>query len=377
MKVHEKGIGMGENVSYEDIERAAKRKWDQISHPLDSLGVLETDVTRLCAMQGSLLAPDISKRAAVVFCGDHGVVEEGVTQTGQDVTRIMAEEFAAGNGIVNIFAGRVGADVFAVDVGMNCPRYPEKEIVTGAVIDRKVAFGTNNLYRGDAMTEEEMKKALSAGIEVCTVLKEQGYRILTCGEMGIGNTTSSSIIAAALTGLSAEEVTGRGAGLSHAGLEKKTEVVRKVLAELRDEQPREMEHSYPSNAETGLAAPEKVLMRAGGFEVAGMTGLFLGAAKCHIPVIIDGVISAAAALLAARIDSEAQRYMLASHVSQEIAAQHLLRALGLEAPITAGLHQGEGTGALLLLPLLDMAIDVYRDMGSFDDMSIESYKRME
>lgn len=397
-------------MRYEEIEKEAKLKWDHISHPLDSLGGFETDVARLCAMQGSAAAPDLKRRAAVVFCGDHGVVAEGVTQTGQDVTRIMADEFAAGGGIVNIFAKRAGADVFTVDMGMNCPQYPTKEIVKDAVIDRKVARGTKDLYLEPAMTEIQMQEALASGAEICIGLKKAGYQILTCGEMGIGNTTSSSIITAALTGLSAEDVTGRGAGLSDTGLEKKKEVVRKVLAELRQNagavKPLENASSpgapqdapsskllqdapsskllqdapsskLPQNASSpdSPVDPFKVLIRAGGFEIAGMTGLYLGAARCHMPVIIDGVISGAAALCAARIDPESRNYMLASHVSYEIAGIYLLRALGLQAPITSNLHQGEGTGALMLLPLLDMAIDVYREMGSFEDLSIESYKR--
>ena len=345
---------------YHQTIRLAKERWDNITHPLDGLGRMEELVIRLCGTQSSPVPPVLDKKGVVTFCGDHGVVKRGVTQTGQDVTRIMAENFAAGNGIVSILTKAAGASSYVIDVGMNTKNYRQKQLMTGAVIDRKAARGTKDLAEGPAMTAESCRKAIDAGIEICCELKARGYTVLAAGEMGIGNTTPSGALTAILTGIDPEAVVGRGAGLSDEGFARKKEAVAEAVRRVRDNK---------------ITDAEQILAECGGYEVAGMTGLFLGAPRCGMAVVIDGVISAAAALVAVRIDPRTRRYLIASHMSQEPAMKHLMKELGLKPIIRANMHQGEGTGAVMLFPLMDMACDVYRKMGSFDKFGIIAYER--
>ena len=326
------------------IEEEAWRRWDSIAKPLRGLGLLEEAVARIAGMTRTVEV-DLSRRAVAVFCADNGVVEEGVTQTGQEVTAVVTENLSKGDTSVCKMARVAHADVFPVDIGVKCA-------VTGEnILPRKVAHGTRNMTKGPAMTREETVKALEVGIELMQDLKQQGYRIVATGEMGIGNTTTSSAVASVLLGLPPEEVTGRGAGLSSEGLARKRLAVRRAIA---------CNAPDPSDA-------FDVLQKVGGLDLAGMAGAFLGGA-------IDGFISAAAALLAARMCPAVVDYMLASHVSGEPAARLLLQELGLTPFLTANMTLGEGTGAVAALPLLDMACAVYGTMRTFEQISIEPYQ---
>ncbi len=341
--------------------RKAQEHWDSIAKPIDGLGLLESYVTKLCKVAANPVPPDIKKRALLVLCGDHGVVAEGVTQCGSEVTRIVAANLAEGRSTVNIMAKCAGADVYVIDAGIEGADYSEKELALGTVVDRKVEKGCKNIAREAAMTAEQCQKALQTGQELVGELKEKGYTIIATGEMGIGNTTPTSALASLFLGKEPETVTGRGAGLSEDGLRKKREAVRLACERA---------------VRKGLRDPVEILAEVGGFEIAMMSGVFLGGVRYGIPIVIDGVISAVAALAASKLDPRVNDFLLASHISEEPAGQLALEALGAEAILHGRMHLGEGTGAAALFPLLDMAVEVYARMGSFEDYDIEAYERM-
>ena len=329
---------------------AAKERWDSIAKPLGSFGLLEEMIQKIAAVQGSPDV-DISSRTAVVMCGDHGVVCEGVTQCGQEVTAECAKAIAEGRSNVNALAAAYKVDVMAIDVGIAADiHYP-------ALINKKVVYGTKNIAQGSAMTREQTERAIVVGIDTVRQLKSSGTQLIITGEMGIGNTTPTSAIASVILDLTPEETTGRGAGLSSEGLQRKINIVKKAI-EIND---------------VSADAPLELLQKLGGAEIAAMTGLFLGGAYYRIPVIIDGVISAAAAAVAYALQPLCRDYMLASHSSGEPAGKGLLAYCGLKAPINAGLRLGEGTGGLLLVPLLDGALALYNNAHRFDETTIERY----
>lgn len=326
----------------------SKKKWDSIAKPLHSLGKLEDNLIQIAGMTGSA-AIDVRKKALVIMCADNGVVEEGVTQSGQEVTALVAENFLSCQATAAILCRQTGADVIPVDIGM---------VTDTKVMNRKIAYGTKNLTKEPAMTREEAIRALETGISMVQELAEQGYKVIATGEMGIGNTTTSSALAAVFLNRDVEEMTGRGAGLSSKGLEKKVQVIRDAIAL---HQP-------------GFHDAIDVLACLGGFDIAGMAGLFIGGAICRIPVVLDGFISSVAALTAVQICPACRNYMLASHVSKEPAAQLVLDALKLEAPLHCDMCLGEGSGAVMLFPILDMASNIYEKMSTFDDISLDAYQ---
>ena len=340
--------------------RLARRRWDNIAKPIDSLGLLEDMVVKLCCIRGEEVPADMRKRALLIFCGDHGVVKEGVTQTGSEVTRIVSENFAKGRSSVNYMAKAAGVDIYTIDLGMDTPAYPEKQLRQGAVIDRKIERGCGNIAVEPAMTLCQCRKAIDTGMELAGKLKEMGYAIIATGEMGIGNTTPTSALTAIFLNLPAGEVTGKGAGLSKEGYRKKCRIVEQVVARVRKK---------------ALCDPLEILAEAGGYEIAGMTGVFLGGIKYRIPIVIDGAISAIAALAAQKMDGRAADFMFASHQSKEAASGLILEALKLSPPVQADMCLGEGTGAMTLFPLLDMAMEVYGNMGDFTEYQIGAYER--
>ena len=329
----------------------AKARWDSIAKPLGSLGALEDAVIRIAGMTGSPDV-DISKRAVVVMCADNGVVAEGVTQTGQEVTAIVAENMSTGDTSVCAMSRAAGAEVVPVDIGTAVP-------VTGARIRQKcVRRGTANMTRGPAISREEAVQAILAGVEIARELRGQGVKLLATGEMGIGNTTTSSALAAVLLNRPVEDMTGRGAGLSSEGLQRK---VRAIETAVRVNRP------DPGDV-------LDVLHKVGGLDIAGLAGVFLGGALCRTPVLVDGFISSVAALVAARLCPHCKDYMLGSHASEEPASQLVLSELNLRPFLYAGMRLGEGTGAVAVMPLLDMGLAVYREMTTFEDTNIEAYQ---
>ena len=334
----------------ENARRACRAKWDDVAKPLGSFGALEDMTAQIAAVQGTPDV-DISRRRCVVFCADHGVVEEGVTQTGSDVTAICAKAIAEGTSNVNAIAASVGCEVTAVDIGM-C-----SDVCADGLLNRKIAYGTRNFTKHPAMTRDECERALLTGAALAGEFQAQGCSMLLTGEMGIGNTTPTAALAAFFLRQPASQLTGRGAGLSDAGFSRKIEAIQTALS---------LHHPDPND-------PVGILAALGGLEIAGMAGLYLGGAYHRIPVVIDGVISAAAAVAAAKICPCSVQFMLASHASDEPAGEGLLHLLGLRPVIQAGLRLGEGTGGLLLLPLLDAALSLYRRAHRFDSLPFERY----
>ena len=332
---------------------AVKERWDSIAKPLGSFGILEDMIQKIGSVQGTADV-DISRRTAVVMCGDHGVVSEGVTQCGNEVTAECAKAIAEGRSNINAVALQFDINIAAVDMGI------ASDVQCKKLINRKIAYGTQNMTIGSAMTAEQTECAIVTGMDIVGQLKDDGVQLLITGEMGIGNTTSASAIASVMLEMPAEQVTGRGAGLSTDGLKRKIAAVKKAI-----------EINSPDRNQ-----PFEVLQKLGGFEIAGMTGLFLGGAYYHIPVIIDGVISAAAAAIAYGIQPLCSEYMLASHCSDEPAGKGLLKFCGLTPVINAGMRLGEGTGGVMLTPLLDGAVALYKNAHRFDETSIERYSEL-
>lgn len=330
----------------------AQWKWDHVAKPLHSLGLLEDMIVKIAGIHQTADV-HIDKRCALVFCADHGVVAEGVSQSDSEVTALVARSIAEGTANINLMASCANADVYAVDMGMLNP-------VPGT-IERRIAAGTANMAKRSAMTYEQARCALQAGIDLVGEMKEKGYQIILTGEMGIGNTTASTAMSCALLGFAPEELTGRGAGLSDAGLLRKKNAIERALSV-----------NQPDSND-----PVDVLAKVGGLEIAGMAGAFLGGVKHRVPVVIDGVISAVAALVAARICPEAKDFMLPSHMSREPAALHIMDELNLKPIIHADMALGEGTGAVALLPLLDMALRVYHGPHTFDDLGMDAYTPQE
>ncbi len=339
----------------ERMEYFAKKRWDSIAKPLRSLGVLEDAIVQIAGMTRST-AISLERCALLICCADNGVVEEGVTQTGQEVTAIVTENLTKGNSCACLMAEHCGIDVVPVDLGVAGKL--EKLGKKHPLVSMKVMSGTKNMAKEPAMSRKEAEQAILYGIELVKREKEMGYTLLATGEMGIGNTTTSSAVVSVLLGKDPQEMTGRGAGLSDEGLQKKIEVIRQAI------------HLHQPDKKDGI----DVLSKVGGLDLAGMTGIFLGGAIYQIPVVIDGFISAAAALAAAVICPTAKDYMLASHVSAEPAAKEVLKVLGKQPVIQAGMCLGEGTGAVAAIPLFQMAAKIYNEMSTFQENEIEEYK---
>lgn len=338
------------NAVDESARIRANERWNSVAKPLGSLGLLENAVEKIAAITGSENV-DIDKRAVVVMCADNGVVCEGVTQSDSSVTAICAKAIAEGTSNINRMAQSFGAEVLAVDIGINW------DVECERLLKRKIAYGTENIAAGPAMSISQAEQAIIVGMDIVRELKKSGVKIIVTGEMGIGNTTTASALSAVLLGLPPERVTGRGAGLSSTALKRKIEVVEQAIAVNKPDKSKSVE----------------LLAKLGGYDIAGMTGLFLGGAFYHIPVVIDGVISGVAAVIANLINPLSAQYMLASHVSGEPAGKLLLERIGLKPLITAEMRLGEGTGGVLLLPLLDGALSVYNHAHRFDELKMERY----
>lgn len=333
----------------EAARAAAHAHWAGLAKPLGGLGALETLLEDAAALTGSA-ALDVSRRAVLVLCSDNGVVAQGVSQTDQSVTRAVAENLAARRTSVCQMARTAHCDVVPVDMGMAGDPVP-------GVTDCRIAAGTADFTQGPAMTRAQAVEAVGRGIRLVQEQKAAGVQLLATGEMGIGNTTTSSAVAAVLLGQPVERMTGRGAGLSDEGLARKVDAIcRGILRNKPD----------PTD-------PLDVLAKLGGFDLAGLCGVFLGGALEGVPVVMDGFISGVAALCAVQLCPTAAKAVFASHCSSEPAARLVLDALGKAPLLTAGLHLGEGTGAVASIPLWDMALAVYGGCYSFAEGGIAPY----
>lgn len=336
----------------QNIERRVKQNWDRVAKPLDGLGAFEGIIARIGAILGTEDI-DITKKAVIVMCADNGIVAEGVSQSGQEVTAAVTENLGKNNTSVCKMAKAAGADIIAVDIGVNTDK------IFPGVTNKKIRKGTNDFLIEPAMSGQEALQAIQTGMELVKECKDAGYTLLGTGEMGIGNTTTSAAMAAALLDVSPETVSGRGAGLSDAGLVKKRQVIAEALKKYQ----------------LKSTEPMQILCSVGGLDIAGLCGVFLGGAKYHIPIVIDGVISAVAALTAERLSPGTKEYMIPSHRGKEPAAELLMKELGLHPVIDAGLALGEGTGAVMMFSLLDMAMTLYETGATFGDFHIEEYHR--
>ena len=333
----------------ETARAAAHAHWASLAKPLGGLGRLETLLEDAAALTGSAQL-EISRRTVLVLCADNGVVAQGVSQTDQSVTRAVAENLAARRTSVCQMAKTAHCAVLPVDMGIAGGPVP-------GVLDCRIAAGTADFTQGAAMTRAQAVEAIAKGIALVKKQKAQGDTLLATGEMGIGNTTTSSAVASVLLNQPAEVMTGRGAGLSDAGLARKIDAIRRGIAVNRPD----------------AADVLDVLAKLGGFDIAGLCGVFLGGALEGVPVLMDGFISGVAALCAVRLCPAAEKAVFASHCSTEPAARLVLDALGKAPLLTAGLHLGEGTGAVASIPLWDMALAVYDQCYSFTEGGIAPY----
>lgn len=343
-----------EDIDAGIFEESVKH-WNSIAKPLHGLGKLEEMISRIAAIQRNVI-PRIDKKTIIIMCADNGIVEEGVSQTGQEVTAIVTKNFTTGDTSVNKMAKHVNAGIIPVDIGVNadfCASIP--------LHHAKVAKGTRNFRKADAMTKEEALKAIQIGMDLVQRCKREGTQIIGTGEMGIGNTTTSAAMASVLLNLPVGEVTGRGAGLSGEGLKNKIKVISDGILKRK---PRADD-------------PLDVLCKLGGLDIAGLVGVFLGGARYQVPVCLDGLITSVAALAAKRICPKTTQYMLASHLSKEPAGKKIMEELCLRPVIDANLALGEGTGACLLFGMLDTAMCVYENRTTFADIQIDDYREME
>ncbi|WP_231502678.1 nicotinate-nucleotide--dimethylbenzimidazole phosphoribosyltransferase [Blastococcus sp. URHD0036] len=334
-------------------ERAARERLDRMTKPPGSLGVLEDVAAQLAGIAGACPAPLPVPAAVAVFAADHGVHAQGVTPWPQEVTAQMVANFLAGGAVVNAFAAQLGADVVVVDVGVATPYAVEQ---TDRLIRSAIRSGTADLAVGPAMSLDEARRAVEAGIEVATALAAD-HACLVTGDMGIANTTASAALVCAFTGAPAAAATGRGTGVDDPTLARKVAVVERAVGRLP---------GRPATPEQALAT----LAEVGGLEHAAIAGFVIGAAAARLPVLLDGVIAGAAALVAAALCPTALEYALAGHSSAEPGHALALQALGMRPLLGLDLRLGEGTGALLSLPLVASAARALQDVATFDSAGV-------
>jgi nicotinate-nucleotide--dimethylbenzimidazole phosphoribosyltransferase len=328
--------------------KQARSHLDNLTKPLGSLGRLEDIAARFLAIRNGKIDTPL-KKAAYVFAADHGIVAEGVSAYPKDVTRQMVLNFLQQGAAINVLARLHDAELTIVDVGVDA----DFGALPG-LLHRKVRSGTRNMLHEPAMTEEEMLQALQVGLQLANAAQEKGQTLIGVGEMGIGNTTSASAIAAVLTRQAPAVVTGKGAGLEKSAQEHKIRVVDAILRKHFGENP------YASE----VPAPE-VLRCVGGLEIAAMVGLVLGAGRYRIPIVMDGFISTAAAALAYALEPRAKEYLFAGHRAEEPGHRFLLEYVGLDPILTLNMRLGEGTGAVLAMPIIESALRLYSDMATF------------
>ncbi len=327
----------------------ARERLDSLTKPQGSLGRLEEFAQRIVAITGNPMPHLFEKRAIFVFAGDHGVVDEGVSLFPKEVTVQMVHNFLSGGAAINVLASHAGAEVVVVDIGVDHDFADEP-----GLIRRKVVRGTNNMRKGPAMTRDKATRTIETGIALAREYADRGYHLFGTGDMGIGNTTPSSAIASVMTGAPPADVTGKGTGISDDSLACKVTVIEDAIA-LNRPDPHD---------------PLDVLAKVGGAEIGGIAGLILGAASLGIPVVIDGLISTAGAIIAWALEPAAADYMFAAHNSVEKGHRLMLERMGLEPILDMGLRLGEGTGAALAITLIEAGLRIYREMATFEEAGV-------
>lgn len=335
-----------ENVNNKAIRQANKRI-TSLAKPLKSLGKLEEMAVKLSGITGKV-KNEINKKIVIIMCSDNGVVEEGVASAPQSVTLSQTINFTKGLTGVAVLAKANNAELMVVDVGINC------DFTHPNVINKKIRKSTDNIAKGPAMSYEEAVQGILIGVDAVKKAKDEGYEILGVGEMGIGNTSTSSAVLSALTGVSVEEVVGRGAGITNEAFIKKISVVKQAL-----------KINKPNKKD-----PIDVVSKVGGFDIAAMAGVFLGAAYYKIPVVIDGFISIVAALIALRLNDKVRDYMFTSHVSKEVGYNVAIKELELSPILNLDMGLGEGSGCPLAFSIMNSACAVMNNMATFEEAEI-------
>jgi nicotinate-nucleotide--dimethylbenzimidazole phosphoribosyltransferase len=315
--------------------------------PPGSLGLLEDIAVKLAGITG-VIGGSIKKKTIIVMCADNGVTEEKVSSFPADISTLVAETMLKGISGVSVLARHAGADLKVVDVGLY------KDVPDGRIINRKIRRGTSNMAKGPAMSRAEAERAIEIGMETARIAIDEGAEILGTGEIGIGNTTTASAVLYALTGENLDRIVGRGAGLTDDGLRHKKEVIRRAM---------ELNRPDPNDA-------VDVLAKVGGFDIAGLVGCYLAAAALRKPIVIDGFIAGAAAVAAVKMQSGSRDYMFTSHASAEPGVAAISRVLDLEPMLALDMRLGEGTGAALAFHVIEAAVKIMDEMGTFKDIGM-------
>ncbi len=336
-----------------EIMRKAKERLDNLAKPIGSLGNLEQMAIKLSGITGQMYNK-LEKKAVVIMCSDNGVCEEGIASAPQIVTYTQTTNFSRGITGVCVLAKHEGADVIAVDVGI------KGLIDSPSIISKKIRMGTSNIAKGEAMTREEAIRAMDIGFDLVKELKDKDYKILGTGEMGIGNTTTSSAILIALTDCEVDEAVGYGAGLTLEQFNKKKEVIKRSIS-----------INKPDKND-----PIDVLHKLGGFDIAALVGMYLGAAYYRVPIVIDGFISVVSALIAYRLNPLAREFMFPSHVSKENGYNIAIDEINLRPILNLDMRLGEGSGCPLAFNIIEAATAVINNMATFEEakVDVENYK---
>ncbi len=332
----------------EEAKELVREKWDGLVKPIGSLGTLEDVTIKIAGITGKI-KNSIEKRAIVIMSGDNGVVEEGVSAAPQIFTRVLADCMTKGITGVATLGKYTNTDIITVDIGM------KGDIDNPGIINKKIAHGTKNFTKEPAMTYEEAIKAIEIGIEIGDKLFNDGYDILGTGELGIGNTTTSAAVLSILADLDVDITCGKGAGLTEEQYSKKKEAIRKGI-----------DLNKPNKND-----PIDVISKVGGFDIGGMCGLFLSAAKNKKPVIVDGFISSAAALCAVKLNPLVREYIIPSHLSGEPGAKNMMDELGLKPMLNLGMRLGEGSGCPLAFQIIETALFTLENMGTFEEAALD------
>jgi nicotinate-nucleotide--dimethylbenzimidazole phosphoribosyltransferase len=337
----------------QSLEPAIRDHLNQLTKPPKSLGRLEDLAAQYCLITNTL-RPILGGKKIFTFAGDHGVAEEGVSAYPKEVTAQMVRNMLAGGAAVNILAAQAGAEVSVIDIGVADP-------LTDApgLIRRKIKFGTDNITAGPAMSLEEATQAIETGIELARLAAEDGVTLIGTGEMGIANTTPSSALFAAMLPCPVEDITGRGTGIDDLGLIKKIEVIKRAI----------------KVNQKNLTDPLNTLAALGGLEIAGICGLCLGAASVRVPVVVDGFISSAGALVACRLSPEVKNYLFFSHRSEESGHATFLRIFKVEPILDLRMRLGEGTGAALAMTVIEAAVKIFNQMATFSSAGVKDKEK--
>lgn len=343
----------------DEIFYQVKRIVDNLPKPLNGLGKFEDIICKIASIQDTT-SPDIKNKALVVMCADNGILEEGVTELGGYMTGLIAKKMADGESSVNYMADIAGMKVVPVDIGIN------GDVEGKNLVIHKIAKGTKNFIKEPAMTDEQMLEAIATGIEITKKLKDEGCGIICTGDMGIGNTTTAVALICAILEGDPVALTGRGAGSSDSIYKRKLDAVFKGLQTYGYDGSGDMYNSIGSMP-YGVMDAGLILDMAknlGGLDIAGLIGIFIGGAINHIPVVVDGILPAAAALAADNIIPGCKDYMLGSHFGKEPATEIVFQELNLDPVINADMDMGEGVGAVMLMPMLDMVMSMYDNLAT-------------